>query len=116
MCITMRIGRIGRDITVILAHSGISYAVARKHAALVLARENVVLEITYTSTTRGMIEFLVDLVGADKVLYGSDMPMRDPGPQLGWVCYADISLEEKKKILGGNICRLLQRRLPMLYA
>ena len=76
------------DITFVLAHSGMSYAVAR-----------------------GMIEFLVEQVGADKVLYGSDFPMRDPAPQLGWVCYAKIPVEDKKKILAGNIRRLLERGL-----
>ena len=55
-----------------------------------------------------MIEFLVEQVGADKVLYGSDFPMRDPAPQLGWVCYAKIPVEDKKKILAGNVARLLQ--------
>lgn len=99
------------DLTIILAHSGESYAIARKHAALARERDNVVLEITYTTTTRGIIEFLVAEVGADKVLYGSDQPMRDPSPQLGWVCYADISYEDKKKVLGGNIQRLLDRRI-----
>ncbi len=98
------------DITFVLAHSGMNYAVARKCAALANSRENVVLEITFTSVARGMIEFLVEQVGADKVLYGSDFPMRDPAPQLGWVCYAKIPVEDKKKILAGNIRRLLEER------
>ena len=55
------------------------------------------LEITYTTVTRGMIEFLVAEIGADRVLYGSDLPMRDPSPQLGWVAYARISEEDKKE-------------------
>jgi len=95
------------DITFVLAHSGMNYAVAQKCADLANSRDNVVLEITFTSVTRGMIEFLVEQVGADKVLYGSDFPMRDPAPQLGWVCYAKIPVEDKKKILAGNIQRLL---------
>ncbi len=98
------------NITFILAHSGRDYSIAKKNIELAKSRDNVVLEITFTSTTRGMIEFLVEEVGADKVLYGSDLPMRDPAPQFGWVCYAKISVEEKKKILSGNICRLLEKR------
>ena len=99
------------DITFILAHSGMNFAVARKNAAIAKSRDNVVLEITFTSVARGMIEFLVEQVGADKVLYGSDFPMRDPAPQLGWVCYAKIPAEDKKKILAGNVRRLLEREL-----
>jgi predicted TIM-barrel fold metal-dependent hydrolase len=44
-----------------------------------------------------------------KVLYGTDAPMRDPRPQLGWVAYADISIEDKKKILGENMQRIMDR-------
>ncbi len=99
------------NITFILAHSGISYGVAHKNAEIANKHDNVVLEITYTSTLRGMIELLVSLVGADKVLFGSDTPMRDASPQLGWVCYADIPFEDKKKILAENVQRLLKKRI-----
>jgi len=98
------------NITFILAHSGASYAIARKNSEVAKKHDNVVLDITYTSTARGMVEFLVNEVGADKVLFATDMPMRDPAPQLGWVCYADIPLEDKKKILAENIISIMKRR------
>lgn len=98
------------NITFILAHSGASYTIARKNSEVAKKHDNVVLDITYTSTARGMIEFLVNEVGADKVLFATDMPMRDPAPQLGWVCYADISLEDKKKILAENIISIMKKR------
>ncbi len=98
-------------ITFILAHTGIDYNVARTNIALAKQRDNVYLEITYTSCTRGMIEFLVREAGADKVLYGSDLPMRDPAPQLGWVCYARIPARDKKKILHENIAKLTAKRI-----
>jgi predicted TIM-barrel fold metal-dependent hydrolase len=31
------------------------------------------------------VEFLVEATGADHILFGTDAPMRDPRPQLGWV-------------------------------
>jgi predicted TIM-barrel fold metal-dependent hydrolase len=101
-------------ITFILAHAGCDYGVAQGCARLAKARPNIVLEITYTTLTRGVIEYLVGEIGADRVLYGSDLPMRDPSPQLGWVAYARISEADKRKILGGNIERLmsLRRELP----
>ena len=52
---------------------------------------------------------MVDKIGSDRVLFGTDMPMRDPAPQLAWVCYARLSEEDKLKIIGGNIKRLLDR-------
>nr|MBQ4320541.1 amidohydrolase family protein [Clostridia bacterium] len=99
------------NISFILAHTGISYAVARKNLSVAKIRDNVYLELTYTSTTRDIVEFLVSEVGAEKVLYGSDLPMRDPSPQLGWVAYTKLTTEQKKLILGGNIDRLLKRRV-----
>lgn len=99
------------DITFILAHTGIDYNVARTNIALAKQRPNIYLEITYTSCTRGMIEYLVHQAGADRVLYGSDLPMRDPAPQLGWVCYARITTEDKKKILHDNIAKLTSMRI-----
>lgn len=98
------------NITFVLAHAGSSFAVAEECVRLANARENVVLELTYTTLTRGMVEYLVREVGADKVLYGSDLPMRDPSPQLGWVAYARIPEEDKAKILSVNIQRLLALR------
>ena len=95
------------NITFIIAHTGASYALARRVIKLAKEFDNVVLEITYTTTGRGMIEFLVNEVGADRILYGSDLPMRDPTPQLAWVCYAKIPVEDKKKILAENIKRIL---------
>lgn len=97
------------DMAFMLAHSGQSYDIARCNVAVANRRPNVYLEITYTALTYGIIEYMVREAGADKVIYGSDLPMRDPAPQLGWVCYANISVEDKRKILGGNIKRMMDR-------
>lgn len=53
------------------------------------------------------IETIVQHVGADKVLYGSDFPYGDLRPQLGKIIYAKISNREKSKILGLNMAKIL---------
>lgn len=98
------------DITFIVAHCGASYDVARRTIELAKKYKNVMLDITYTSTSRGMVEVLANGAGADRVLYASDLPMRDPSPQLGWVCFARLSVEDKKKILSENITRVMSRK------
>ena len=70
-------------------------------------------EITFTSVTNGTIEWMVQQVGSERVIYGSDAPMRDPFPQFGWVAYADISEEDKRNILGRNMQKIIAAvRLP----
>jgi predicted TIM-barrel fold metal-dependent hydrolase len=98
------------EITFLLAHSGESFQTARERLPLVRDRENVFLEITLTPVTLGVIEYMASEVGAEKVIFGTDAPMRDPLPQFGWVCYAHLSEHEKTRILGGNMREILDRR------
>lgn len=97
------------NIAFILAHSGTSWKVAREHVALAKQFPNIFLEITFTSVLNGVIEFMVGEMGSERVLYGSDAPMRDPYPQFGWVAYADLAEEDKRNILGRNMEKILAR-------
>jgi predicted TIM-barrel fold metal-dependent hydrolase len=71
--------------------------------------DNLYLQITYTTVTEGAMELICREGVAHKTLYGTDAPMRDPRPQLGWVAHADISVEDKKLILGENMRRIAAR-------
>lgn len=95
------------NVNFLLAHSGWSWPQARLHVAIAKEFSNCFLEITFTSVTNGSIEFMVRELGSERVLYGSDAPMRDPFPQFGWVVYADISETDKRNILGRNMERIL---------
>ncbi len=68
---------------------------------------NVYLETCSTFRTPGVIEQLVTAGGADRVLFGSDIPLMDPRPQIGKIITARISDEAKRLVLGGNARRLL---------
>jgi predicted TIM-barrel fold metal-dependent hydrolase len=97
------------NIQFLLAHSGWSWKVACEHVALAKEFPNCHMEITFTSVTSGVIELMVRECGSERVIYGSDVPMRDPFPQFGWVAYADISEEEKRNILGRNMQHILEQ-------
>jgi len=97
------------EISFLLAHSGGDFPTARERLPLVRERGNVYLEITLTPVTYGVIEYMVRNVGAEKVLFGTDAPMRDPIPQFGWMCYARCSDEELRLMLGENMRRILER-------
>ena len=100
------------DLYFLMAHSGADMATAESNVALAKQNDNVFLEITYTASTRGSIEYMVREVGSPRVLFGTDLPMRDPAPQLAWVAYAEISMEDKVNILGENMHRIVERVLP----
>lgn len=98
-----------KNISFLLAHSGASYPDARLAIEVAKKYKNVYLEITLTSVTYRVIEFMVDQVGADRVLFGTDQPMRDPIPQFGWMAYSHCTFEEKKKMFGLNMQKILKR-------
>ena len=54
-----------------------------------------------------MIEFLVREIGRERVLFGTDCVMRDAAPQLGWVAWARIPLDDKRMLLGGNMADIM---------
>ena len=96
-------------------HSGSDYRTADGIIECMKKHPNVYAEITLTPVTAGIIEYLVKNAGADRVLYGSDLPMRDPRQQLGWVVYSRLPVEVKKKILAQNALQMLTpclHRLP----
>ncbi len=97
------------DIAFFLDHAGRDWSAAEANAALAKRYSNLYIQHTYTSNTQGAIEYFVAEGLADRTLFGTDAPMRDPRPQLGWIVYADISEADKRKILHENMDRLLAR-------
>lgn len=98
-------------MTFLIAHSGGSWPFAREVVQVANQFPNVMAELTLTPVTNGVIEWLCSQIGPDRVLFGTDAPMRDPRPQLGWCVFTRLSLDDKKKILGGNFARILRRGL-----
>jgi len=93
----------------ICAHSGTNYQIADLLIERARKYANLYLEITLTPVCMGIIDYLARRAGADRVLYGTDQPMRDPRQQFGWVIYSRLSVEDKKRILGLNAQGILNR-------
>jgi len=75
--------------------------------------ENVWAEIAGSDPTSGFTEMAVRELGAERVVYGSDVGGRSFGSQVGKVLGANIADAAKELILSGNLRRLLQ---PVLQA
>jgi predicted TIM-barrel fold metal-dependent hydrolase len=97
------------DVTFLVAHTGGSWSLARQVAEIGRQHPNVVAELTYTAACNGIIEWLCEQLGPDRVLFGTDAPMRDPRPQLGWCVYTRLSEADKRRVLGGNFAEILMR-------
>ncbi len=73
--------------------------VARKH-------DNVYIDTSYCPHPR-RIEQVVDAIGPDRILFGSDFPFNDPVIQKMMIERSKIKRGEKQSILGENAIKLL---------
>jgi predicted TIM-barrel fold metal-dependent hydrolase len=69
---------------------------------------NVFADLAGSDPTAGFTEMAVRELGAERVLYGSDVPGRSFASQLAKVLAADISDSARELILAGNLKRLLR--------
>ena len=90
------------------AHACRSWKMADMVIEVIKKRPNVYAEITFTLVPSGIIEYIVSAIGDERVVYGSDIPCRDPRQQLGWVVFSRLPLASKKKILATNALTVIQ--------
>ena len=68
---------------------------------------NVMLE-THALTALGALETVVDRVGSNRLIFGSCAPILSVSAALSYILSAELSDDDKTKILGGNIRRILE--------
>ncbi len=95
------------NVQVILGHSGGTLAGYDEAVEAAKKQENVFLETCGSSVVYGMIERFVREVGADRILFGSDMPFVNANAQIGKILYAKIPDQDKRKILGLNMAGII---------
>ena len=61
------------------------------------------------NTLYGQLERVVEMMGVDRVLFGSQMPYWDPSLPMGMLNYAELTPEQKRRIAGANLRQLLDR-------
>ena len=97
-----------KNITFIMGHSAPgeldgAIAVAQRH-------ENVYLDLCDIHRHSGIVDKMVNGVGADRVVFGTDVPWYDPIYGVGSVLFSRVSDEDKYKILYKNAKRLAAMR------
>lgn len=98
------------DYPMICGHTGGNW---ERGIRAVRASKNVSVGIGGGYPTRGMVEMAVRELGADRVIYGSDVTGRSFASQLGKVHGAAISEDEKARIFYDNLNRMMR---PILQA
>jgi predicted TIM-barrel fold metal-dependent hydrolase len=96
------------EVSFIIAHMGFwngrgDFA----YADVVNRHKNVYVDLAYSNVFYQALERLVAIVGATKILFGSDFPLHDLSYHLGRLVSARLSNEEKQMILGLNMLRVL---------
>lgn len=102
------------EVRWIIAHAGGSFKMADMAIEAMKKYPNIYADITLTPVHLGIIEYLIEGAGEDRILYGSDLPMRDPRQQLGWAVFTHLSLAVKKKLLAENMYHVIKPNLQQL--
>ena len=74
----------------------------------VKAHANVVVDTSGAAPESGIIEYAVAQLGAERVLYGSDAPIRDFGVALARITGSRLGAAAQRKILHDNARELLK--------
>lgn len=92
------------DVKVLMAHlTGFGF----RGVLEVKNLPNVLIDTSAGYPEEGLIEYAVEHLGADRVVYGSDLPIRESSVTIGRILGARISAAARRKILYTNAARLL---------
>ena len=93
-------------LNVILAHPDDAASFLAR-SELVSRYENLYLDISGTGLFRwGMLQYCVKLLGAHKILFGTDFPICNPAMYVAGVLAEKLSEKENELIFAGNFLRL----------
>ena len=93
------------EVTVIMAHMGMHNY---RDAMYVAAKEpNIVLETSVQPWAHRMARDVVDRIGVERLVWGSDAPLHNPRVEMTKIEVSALTDEEKAHVLCGNIMRIL---------
>ena len=94
------------NVPIILGHAGMTAKPAAAEAAR--NHDNIYIDTAISSTIEGSVEWLVNNIGADRVVFGSDCTFFDCAHNIGKIALAQVSDEVKEKIFGLNAKKIFR--------
>lgn len=98
-------------LPLLMAHAGVWRDGFERAALLAAEVPDLHVEICGSRLTSTWVERFVTMVGAEKVVFGTDACFHDPRIGLGKVLSARLEERDRRLVLGGNARRLLAGRL-----
>jgi len=89
----------------------VTYRIGRTLYPLLEKHENMMIEISGYQPHRG-IEEVAGRFGARRLLFGSGLPVFEPGSAVAMVTYAELPHDQKQMIAAGNLETLLEQAKP----
>jgi len=96
------------NVTFICGHAGGRYKGILECVKLLKKYNNVYADVAGDVYNNNLIKYLVENVGSDKILFGSDGIWVNWNTRLGMILNADILMEDKENILFKNAKRLFE--------
>lgn len=91
------------DVPMICGHSGGDWEIAVR---AIRPHENVFFEYAGTAPWSGMVDYGVDWLGADRLVWGGHITSRAYATEISKVFDADLTSEQRMKVLGENVRRV----------
>lgn len=104
------VGRVAErhhHVRVLMGHAGSTRPAFEEAAELAHRLPNLYLELCGSFMTGWWVRRLVDSVGSNRVLYGSDFPFIDMRYSIGRVLFAGLDDDDLRLVLGGSLAALL---------
>lgn len=117
MVVSIHLHNIGEAATIlerfptlklIIAHPTSSPGEYTARLELIAKYPNAALDISGSGpNTWNMLKHAIKTAGADKIIFGTDFPLRNPGMYVSGVLFEEISDAERSAIFSGNFKRML---------
>ena len=106
------------NLQLLFGHQGGGYAEQTQRCIPIVQNyENAYIEICGSFNNTCSADDMVQMFGADRVIFGTDSISHDPKYEFGWVVFSQMSDEEKAMVFGGSFLNTMKHsqlsRIPV---